>query len=584
MGSREGFSLADIRILLIGLAFVLFAAPSWGARWKCLSTPGLEVCSDAGDARSRDILEKLVEIRSVFRNLAGRHEDSPVPARIVLFAREADYRLYRPSSAARGFFSEGADRNYIVMHASSGNSRHVAFHEYVHLVLNNSSVRLPQWLEEGLCEYYSTVKTEDRKLVVGQPLRSHLRTLSRSRWFTPAELAAVTSESDIYKEEERAGVFYAQSWALVHMLLSDGSYREALPEYATRLADADPDAFRRSFGATLEQAIRRLGRYVADTHWPVTSHPWEGPDTAQIEIQELSEAQAELMLLDLRMELGMWETSEKSLKKLARKKGDLPEIESARALLAMSSGDSVLARKHFEAAIQLNSEDASTYYEYAMLLKEDRAPAAEVRENLRKTIELSPSHGSAHYTLGIMAANEGNHDEAIESLRKAAAVLPRQASVWHALALSYNETGQKESASLCALRAREAARNRQEVEMADAALNLIRTKESWVELPNRPKVETPGAWRNPQGDRFVTGSIVKIDCLPPAARLHIQTAGEPIALWIADPNQVVLKNLSERTFELSCGEITPRPVVIEYKHKPEAGRGTTGEVTSIEFQ
>jgi len=582
---RETTSLLA-RILLIGLGFALLVAPSSGGQWRRLSAPGLEVFSDARESRSLDVFDKLVQIRAAFRSLTGQQEELPVPARIILFSRESDYRLYRPSSSVEGFFREGADRNYIIMHASTSDSRHVAYHEYVHLVLNNSTVRLPQWLEEGICEYYSTVATGPGELVVGKPLRSNLRTLARRHWMNADELSAVTSESDIYDEDERAGIFYAQSWALVHMLLSEPKYLDHLPEYATRLADAHaaPEAFELSFGVDLDRALRDLRRYVSTTNWRVTTHPWEGPDTVHAKVEELSDEQAELVLLDLRLELGMWEVSEKSLRKLARKKGISPEIELARALLAMSAGDNTLARQHFEAAIQLGSRDPSTYFEYAMLLKEDRAPADRVRENLQRTIELSPSHGGAHYILGIMAANEGRHGDSIEPLRKAAAVLPRQSSVWHALALAYHETGEQDLARRCVLRARDAARNRQDIEMADAAMRLIMRKDTWVDLPNRPAVVTPEAWQNAKGDRSVQGSLVKIDCLDSSARLHVRADDEIIALWVADPGKVVLKNLSERTFEFSCGEIDPLQVVIEYVNLPGTARKTAGEVTSIEFQ
>ena len=96
------------------------------------------------------------------------------------------------------------------------------FHEYVHVVIDNLSQAMPVWLNEGLAEYYSTFQVDEggRRAVVGRLIPSHLQLLNERRHLSIAELLAVETSSASYNEGERQTLFYAQSWALVHMLVS----------------------------------------------------------------------------------------------------------------------------------------------------------------------------------------------------------------------------------------------------------------------------------------------------------------------------------------------------------------------------
>ncbi|MCP5109528.1 MAG: hypothetical protein GY953_01695 [bacterium] len=68
---------------------------------------------------------------------------------------------------------------------------------------------------------------------------------------------------------------------------------------------------------------------------------------------------------------------------------------------------------------------------------------------------------------------------------------------------------------------------------------------------------------------------MRIDCLGESARLHVRSGEETVALNVADPGKVLLKNVSSVTFQFSCGELEPRPVAVEH---------SAGEVTAIEFR
>ena len=55
---------------------------------------------------------------------------------------------------------------------------------------------------------------------------------SAGHWLTLEQLLTVTHDSPLYNEGERRSLFYAQSWALVHMLMTkDAQGLKQLSEY-----------------------------------------------------------------------------------------------------------------------------------------------------------------------------------------------------------------------------------------------------------------------------------------------------------------------------------------------------------------
>lgn len=576
---------ASVLTWLAALLACALLASGASPAWLRLRSPHFELVTDGGDKAGRALLEALEQVRDVFREPGGSSKGSPLPVRVYLFTSASEYRQYQPSAPVKGFYQGGPDANYIVLLATGAETRRIAFHEYVHLVLNHSSVRLPQWLEEGVAEFYSTLEARRGKLVVGRPVQSHVRLLAGAEWLDAATLAAVTRRSPLLDEAARAGIFYAESWALVHMLNFSEPYRAHLPEYAALLADGEPavPAFEKAFGKTLRQALDDLRAYLAGGRFPVAELAWEPLQPAAVTVEPLPDSERELALVRLQLELGLWDASEEALRRLARGEAPAPEVATARAKLAMIRRDYQAAQSHFEAAIAAGSLEPSTYFEYAMLLRDTAGDHRRVAELLRKTIELNPHHAEAHFLLGNMAVAAGRLEEGLEHLRRAAEILPRQAGFWHALALAYQKTGRLELARRAARRSLEAALTEQERQMAQAALDLI-GRERPAEPPERPAVITPPSWFPKQGDSRIEGTLEHIDCLGVSARLHIRSGDRQVKLWVESPNRVTVKGAAALTFEFACGEQPSRPVAVEYLAKPDPTRGAESLVTAIELR
>jgi hypothetical protein len=255
--------------------FVLFltsAAPAAAAPWVRVETPNFVVFGETGEKRTRDVVAEFERFREALgRVLPGAARKAAVPTTVVVFDSRRSLAPYRPMFNGKpveiaGYFSSDRDMNRVVLTIEDREQGlRTIFHEYVHLVVSNVTDGIPPWLNEGLAEYYSTflVTDDGRTATMGTVIQPHLVLLNEQPLLTLKDLLAVTHDSPLYNEGTRRGMFYAQSWALVHMLLSaEPSRAKELAEYtrATGSGEAAERAWQRTFGPY--DPIPDLRRYV----------------------------------------------------------------------------------------------------------------------------------------------------------------------------------------------------------------------------------------------------------------------------------------------------------------------------------
>jgi Flp pilus assembly protein TadD len=153
-----------------------------------------------------------------------------------------------------GTYLPGTDQHLLTVSTDKPASDWQAlFHEYTHLVIQQTLRQVPPWFDEGLAEFHATVVFggNGRRAEVGRAHEAHLRLLRREPMLPVLELLATTRDDALYNEGDRRGMFYAQSWLLVHYLLGgDGSRATSAFGYL--------DEIQR--GATVEQALDRALR------------------------------------------------------------------------------------------------------------------------------------------------------------------------------------------------------------------------------------------------------------------------------------------------------------------------------------
>ena len=181
-----------------------------------------------GESRLRMVGTQFEGFREALtRLLSSRVTTTAVPTVVVVFPDEKSFDPFKPVFQGKkvdigGLFVPRQNINYILIGPDRGpDALRAVFHEYAHLVVDNVLPGLPVWMNEGLAEYYSSfeIGNDGRAVTFGRPIDSHLRELFSETWMPINELVATAHDSPQYNENSRRGVFYAESWLLVHMLL-----------------------------------------------------------------------------------------------------------------------------------------------------------------------------------------------------------------------------------------------------------------------------------------------------------------------------------------------------------------------------
>jgi cytochrome c-type biogenesis protein CcmH/NrfG len=262
---------------LAACLFVLCAPGDAAAKWTTLRSPNFLFVGDASESQIRDVANQLEEFRQAMaRVLPATAGASPVPTTVIVFQSEASIGPYRPQFQGRavnvgGYFQPSEDLNYITVLAEHSDfALHAIFHEYSHFLVNSTTGTIPVWVNEGLAEVYSTFEERNggRSALIGRAPAEHVGLLQQSTLMPIRDLLAVGHDSPVYNEGSPRGVFYAQSWALVHYLTLGSKERAGqLVKYldALRVGTAEDQAFREAFGESraLEQELAQYIRQVA---------------------------------------------------------------------------------------------------------------------------------------------------------------------------------------------------------------------------------------------------------------------------------------------------------------------------------
>jgi tetratricopeptide (TPR) repeat protein len=531
------------------------------SRWSAILGDGVNVMSDAGAASVTRMAHRVIQMRQL---LGGGK--IVLPLRVLLVSSESLFSELRPSATVDGFYQSSADEDWIVVRWGRPESERAVSHELVHAFLEHSGPRRPLWLEEGLAEFYSTASLDARGWTIGRPIESHVKALLQRAWLGEREFFEARHDSALREEGARIGQFYAQSWAVVHYLLTAPGIRERSPALFAALADGVP--FGRASEATLGLRpgllLEAARRAVEQGRFATAKIAAEAPVEAPVEPTPLSREDAEAVLVGVALASGRPAVAARWARSPAQK-----------GLLALRAGDREAAEKQLAEAVANGTPDAAVYFELAMLLREDKRQPERVDALLRQTLERNPNHAEAHSIRGLRAAAAGDIEGAVESYQRAAQILPRQANFWHALALALERTGRLGEASHAAMRCRLAARNAAEREMAAGVERLIR-EPAMPAAGKKPAVEVPQSWQGLRGDAAAEGELVRFDCTstPPAAR--VETPAGVLTLRVERPDSIGIRGTGSVRHTFACGDQRTR-VRVEYLRE-------TLELTAIEFR
>ncbi len=354
------------------------------ADWIVLRAPGIEVYTDAPQRAARQTIDRLQQIRNL---LGTRPGPEPIPLRVVLFGKKAEYISFAPSPTPAGFYHSGKERDYIITSVGVPLDRVVA-HEYVHFLSNNRDTVRPAWLEEGLADFYSTFDGKQ----LGAPIRDHMLRLQQNNWLTAEEINSPRAMNEL---------FYAQSWALVHMLRREPRF---------------PDRVTADMVIQLRQYVREMRPTPVKV--PVTALVTPVP-------KAMSALDALLFRADLALTTGHADMARTLYSQAAREYPNSSSAATGLAVLAAAEGDREKAASELRRALDLNDRDAQALFAAAVLDND--------RQALERVVEIDPNFAEAHVLLGVRATDEGDLNAGLRHLEQAVTLMPRKSYAWYSL-------------------------------------------------------------------------------------------------------------------------------------------------------
>jgi tetratricopeptide (TPR) repeat protein len=278
-----------MRRFLVLLAAVVFACtlsaevelPKADEKWIALETDGFRFISSASPRVTQAIARDLLRMRAAVGQLTQLRVYTAEPTRVYIFSSERGFAPYRDAAVDRngsnftGLFLRRRSGNFILLRSDAEGADRTVYHELTHQFMANTTDGLPVWFNEGIAEYYSTFRTVDDATHIGRPVGDHVLWLRDQPLIPLRELFAVTRSSPIYNEGAHNGHFYAQSWALVHYLMSDPGRRAKLGRLITLLGGGKSvdEAFSGTFGMQLSELEEALRAYIRRVSFHYTSFP-----------------------------------------------------------------------------------------------------------------------------------------------------------------------------------------------------------------------------------------------------------------------------------------------------------------------
>jgi hypothetical protein len=513
------------------------------------------------------------------------------PVRIIRFRSVKDYAPFQLRPAADAYYVGAETGDYIVMPRLDSADFEIAAHEYVHLVLHSQSLRLPLWFAEGLAEFFSSVSINDQECRIGGDLPGRSSLLRQRPWIALEQLLQVRA---IPARRQDAALFYAESWALTSMLITDPAYASRFRELSAGLASSEPGTLLRVCQKPLSEVAIDLRGWASR---PKTAFSLPGvPNlTPRVEVTELSQFESRLVLADLLFASNDFDRSEREYRALEQQNPEDPRIAAALGSIALHRGDRDRAREQWKRAMEFGTPDATLCYRYAILAEDARSPADEIATALRRAIDLNPALDDARYKLGLLESNRGHYEAALCQFRAMRPVAASRAyAYWLAVASALTESDHRDEAKQAAAKAIQYAANDQERRFAselaytaqtDLTVQFSRDASGKPQLVTARKPHGSDEW-NPfiePGDRIMSieGQLRKVECSSgKITGFVVQGSPAAVEVIVPDPAHVLIRGGAP---EFVCDAEDGRSVRIEYAAAEKRG-AADGVLRGMQFR
>ena len=586
--------------------------------WVEVRSPNFIIVSNAGEKQARKAAVQFEQIRDVFRRSLPVASAHPSPLITIFVVKDEDsMRALLPEYWSKGhvhpagiFFSwmsqfYGAVRQ----DAQQQNPYETIYHEYYHSLTLPYFPNLPLWVSEGLADFYGNTEIASDHARMGLPDEALIYELHRGSM--PLDtLFKVDHNSPFYNETYKTGVFYAESWALVHYLMvaDHESHRPMLMNYLDALnAGATQDeAAAKAFG-NLKQLEATLRHYIDGYTFTYLKAPPPPaiPDSA-LHARELSEAEVDAAKGGFFATRSRPQEARPLLEEAVRLDPKLALAYQNLAMVELLEGNRQKALESASRAIELNPKNALTRYlrGYLAFSESRNVRDPQIEDDLRQAIAVNPDFLPPYALLAVYLAG-GNEKlpEALAFAQKAASAEPGNSNYVLSLAQVLAPMHRYDEAQKLAMRARASATSAEERALADQFISYLQQARDFDSRRNQPPVNassrgtrgsTPESARGnlsssdgggSSNARTVEGSITKVSCSGNEMTVRITTPeNREFTLHARDYKRVTYDQdvaFDTRDFE-ACTQLEGHAASIDYRLV--RGRGYDGEIESVEVE
>lgn len=630
------------------LILVFFQTRVWANdEWIEVRSKNFNLIGNAAEKDIRQVGERLEQFREGLRQVLSQFNfNSPIPTKVIVFKTALDYKPYKPLKSSgetndfvTGYFQGGKDVNYITLSADGGETArtyHIIFHEYTHFLIRNNlgESKIPPWFNEGLAIYYETFAIENDQTVTLGGLQSNLLSLLKRNNLIPFETFFNIDNYSLHEQgKDGVGLFYAQSWALMHYLKhGNGAARSAQLEEFLKLVmagETSKEAFTEAFQTDYQTMENELKNYIEKNSFPVSTVSLKNKLNFDLEMQSkpLTGAEAKAYLGDLLLHSDRFAEAGALLEEAIKQNPELGNAQISLGLLKVKQNDFVKAREYLEKAVQTDGANYLVHFVYAyalsregmsnfgFVIRYDPDDAERMRRSLKKAISLNPGFAESYdlYAFISIVRNE-QLDEAVGYLNKALEIAPgNQWYLIHLAELYLRKEDFSKARNIAAQVTRTAGEKELKVyaqntlgriNSTEAAYDEIKnyknrphnnpldqplTDEELARLRARQMMESlnEALYKTGPGEKRILGYLTRIDCEPQEMIYTIRVNNNTLKLRSGSFDTVRFVAFSSEMAEtqIGCGGMKKDGLaVINYRpFKTANSAKASGEIVSIEF-
>jgi len=290
-------SIPLLTVLLVSTVCYPAHAATEPSPWLEIHSTHFTVITDAGDKKGREVALRFEQMRAVFATLLTKDRlNQPVPLTILAFKNDKTFYQLAPLIHVEGnaqgqgvvgqpidvpgFFLHGEDQDFIALNLFEPEPWRAVAHDFAHMLLNYNYPPAQGWFDEGLAEYFSSIRVDDKQVEIGgdpdlapsvnqdlgnqrdtHPPKSLTELLGGGVWISLPDLFTMKRDTLNYHEGTHHTLYYAESWMVMHYLLHEKKMPETGAYFNLVLNQHIPveDAIHQAYGITsaqLEQAVK----------------------------------------------------------------------------------------------------------------------------------------------------------------------------------------------------------------------------------------------------------------------------------------------------------------------------------------